>query len=150
MARRYHMTTEGEIEPTLEIASLIDISFLLLIYFMVTSTLQPSEADLGMTLPSEVALPTAVTIDPFVISIDATGTITQNGEEIESDPNRRDLPELYERLKNHKSLSETTGDEQIVVIAAADDSLQQRFVDVANVLAELKISNVTITGFQDP
>jgi len=36
----------------LPIASLIDVVFLLLIYFMVTSSLKKSEADLGITLPT--------------------------------------------------------------------------------------------------
>ena len=39
----------------LQIAPLIDVVFLLLIYFMVTSSLKKSEADLGITLPGSIA-----------------------------------------------------------------------------------------------
>ena len=55
MARRVHSQTRGSDEdPELDISSLIDVSFLLLIYFIVTSTLQKRETDLGITLPSTV------------------------------------------------------------------------------------------------
>ncbi|QQL43946.1 biopolymer transporter ExbD [Sulfuriroseicoccus oceanibius] len=40
-------------EPGLDISSLIDVSFLLLIYFLVTTTLKPKEVDLGFRLPGE-------------------------------------------------------------------------------------------------
>jgi biopolymer transport protein ExbD len=36
----------------LDISSLIDVCFLLLIYFLVTSTIKPRETDLGMALPA--------------------------------------------------------------------------------------------------
>ena len=38
----------------LQIAPLIDVVFLLLIYFMVSSSLKRSEADLGLSLPGQV------------------------------------------------------------------------------------------------
>jgi hypothetical protein len=37
-------------QPALDISSLIDVCFLLLIYFLVTSTITPRETDLGMAL----------------------------------------------------------------------------------------------------
>ena len=37
--------------PSINVASLIDMVFLLLVYFMVAASLQRSEADLGIRLP---------------------------------------------------------------------------------------------------
>ena len=47
---------EELLEPKegLQIAPLIDVVFLLLIYFMVTATLRKSEADIGISLPGTV------------------------------------------------------------------------------------------------
>ena len=50
-----------EESPALEIASLIDMVFLLLIYFMVTASLVKSEGDLGIKLPGLVRQ--AVSVD---------------------------------------------------------------------------------------
>ena len=52
MARHKKFQVEQEPEPELDISSLIDVCFLLLIYFLVTSTITPRETDLGMSLPA--------------------------------------------------------------------------------------------------
>ena len=83
MARRIQLEAEPEDEPELDVASLIDVSFLLLIYFIVTSTLQKQETDLGLTLPSSVASGAPVDIEPVNIKIDGEGNIYWNKEQIE-------------------------------------------------------------------
>ncbi len=50
--RRKRNVHVNDDEPALDISSLIDVCFLLLIYFIVTSTMQPREQDLPMTLPT--------------------------------------------------------------------------------------------------
>ena len=52
MARHKRRAKEAASEPELDISSLIDVCFLLLIYFLVTSTITPREQDLGMSLPA--------------------------------------------------------------------------------------------------
>ena len=62
---RHRRRPVEEAEPVLDMSSLIDVSFLLLIYFLVTSTLDPKEADLGMKLPTtETSAANPVEIDP--------------------------------------------------------------------------------------
>ena len=56
MARHRKYEAEEESDPALDISSLIDVCFLLLIYFLVTSTITPRETDLGMALPSPMPL----------------------------------------------------------------------------------------------
>ena len=61
MNRHNLLSTQGEIFDTkggLQIAPLIDVVFLLLIYFMVTSSLKKSEGDLGITLRHRQTGPT--------------------------------------------------------------------------------------------
>ena len=48
MARHKKSIVQDEGNPELDISSLIDVCFLLLIYFIVTSTITPREQDLGM------------------------------------------------------------------------------------------------------
>ena len=82
MARRKKYEMEPEEEPTLDISSLIDVSFLLLIYFLITSTLQKKEADLGLTLPTQIPNDNPDPIDPVAIKITVDGAIHYDNEEI--------------------------------------------------------------------
>lgn len=137
-------------EPDLDISSLIDCSFLLLIYFLVTSSIDPSETDLGMTLPTQSSNnPTQVKVDQMTIQVSPEGNILLNDEVLETDPDKRTLPMLRERLDQVVAAGKVAGSEPLVVVAADDASKGQRFVDVLNAVAGAGIKNVTITGFQE-
>lgn len=133
-------------------SSLIDVAFLLLIYFLVTSTLDPKEADLGMTMPtSQSDGSTDVEIDQMTITVNALGHIVVNDEVLDSDPDNRDVPLLLDRLSTYAESARLTNSKPMVIIAADDAAKGQRFVDVLNALASdaVKIKNVTISGFTE-
>ena len=143
---------EGDEDPELDISSLIDVSFLLLIYFIVTSTLQKRETDLGLTLPSTVPTESTEPTDPLAIKISVDGAISVDDIEIEGpigDGIASTVPALRTRLKEYKEQTEIVGEKPMVVLAAADDGKTQRFVDVVNALASVKISSITMTGFRE-
>ena len=149
MARRRAIKEE---DPVLDMSSLIDVSFLLLIYFLVTSTLDPKEADLGMTMPTSQAKSTSdVEIDQMEIEVNSSGFIVLNEEVLDTDIESREVPLLLDRLKTYKESASLTGSKPLVVIAADDAAKSQRFIDVLNALAApgVEISNVTISGFTD-
>lgn len=139
-----------EEEPGLDMSSMIDVSFLLLIYFLVTSTLDPKEADLGMTLPTtDSSSASEVEIDQMTIEVNAAGTIVVDDKTLDDDINNRTLPLLDDKLKQYKEAADLTGSQPVVVVAADDESVGQRFIDVLNALAKVEIRNVTITGFAE-
>ena len=149
MARRQ---VETEKDPELDMSSLIDVSFLLLIYFIVTSTLDPKEADLGMTMPTSSGKGgEPVEIDQMTIDVNASGHVVVNEEVLDTDPEVRAVPLLLDRLKTYRQSADLSESEPMVIIAADDASKGQRFIDVLNALAdpEVHISKVTITGFAD-
>jgi len=150
MARRRKAPIEQN--PALDMSSLIDVSFLLLIYFLVTSTLDPKEADLGMTMPtSQSAEPSEVEIDQMTIEVNSSGHIVLNDEVLDTDTDSRDVPLLLDRLKLYVQSAALTQSDPLVIIKADDAARGQRFVDVLNALAdqEVGIQNVTIDGFTD-
>lgn len=152
MARRVHITLEDDDDPELDISSLIDVSFLLLIYFIVTSTLQKRETDLGITLPSTVPTDSTVPVDPLAIKISIDGAITVDDLELEGpvtggEPST--VPALRTRLEEYKTQTELVNEKPMVVLAADDAGKTQRFVDVVNALASVKIQSITMTGFRD-
>lgn len=137
-------------EPELDISSMIDVSFLLLIYFLVTSTIDPKETDLGMKLPTtNTNDATQVKVDQMTIQVSAEGNVVLNDEPLETDATKRDLPLLNERLKQYVDAANLSQFSPLVVVAADDASKGQRFIDVLNSIAKAGIKNVTITGFKD-
>ena len=65
----------------------------------------------------------------------------------EGEPSK--VPALRTRLEEYKEQTELVGEKPMVVLAAADDGKTQRFVDVVNALASVKIQSITMTGFRD-
>lgn len=150
MAGNTKLQIPEEEEPGLDMSSMIDVSFLLLIYFLVTQTLDPKETDLGMTLPTtDSSSASEVEIDQMTITVNAAGAIVVDDKTLDEDVNNRTLAGLDEKLKQYKDAADLTGSQPVVVVAADDSAVGQRFIDVLNALAKVKIHNVTITGFSD-
>lgn len=140
-----------EEDPTLDMSSLIDVSFLLLIYFLVTSTLDPKEADLGMTMPTSQSGSSNVEIDQMTVEVNNVGHIVLNEEVLDTDPETREVPLLLDRLRTYAESARLTDSKPMVIIAADDAAKGQRFIDVLNALADkdVDIKNVTISGFKE-
>ncbi len=137
-------------EPVLDMSPLIDVSFLLLIYFLVTSTLEPRESDLAMTLPGVPRTTTGFIFDPMKIEVSGSGEILVEGEVLDTNTSSRELPLLLDRLKTYAESARLTSTQPRVIIAADDASKGQSFVDVLNTLATrgVEISEVSLEGFE--
>jgi len=153
MARHKHFHSETEIEPQLDISSLIDVCFLLLIYFLVTSTIQPRERDLLMGLPIKGANPPSAAISPMFIRVAEDGSVysgTGPGEQaLDTDPSTRDLPLLSSQLNLYQAAARSAGDEAMVQLYVDGSSSQQRVVDVLNALGGEGIVSVTFMDLVD-
>lgn len=150
MARHKKYEASEESDPALDISSLIDVCFLLLIYFIVTSTITPRESDLGMALPAS-APPSdnQPKIEPFYIKVDPSGAIyTGVGpaqQPMDSDPSVRELPLLVSQLEIYSNAATAASSTPLVQIFADEGSTQQRVIDVLNALAAVGINSVTFT-----
>jgi biopolymer transport protein ExbD len=88
----------------LDISSLIDVSFLLLVFFLAAMTLEKAEAELKMVLPGEG--PGEPMLLPMLeVKVQPSGVILVNEEALEMDEGSRRLPRLYERLEEYKRLA---------------------------------------------
>jgi len=150
MARHKKYEAEQGADPMLDISSLIDVCFLLLIYFIVTSSITPRESDLGMSLPA--AAPPSDSqpkIEPFFIKIDSAGVVyTGVGaaqQAMDGDSSVRDLPLLLSQLEVYNNAARASSSTPLVQIWADEGSTQQRVIDVLNALATIGISSVTFT-----
>lgn len=154
MARHKRYQPDEETEPALDISSLIDVCFLLLIYFLVTSTINPKESDLGMALPSPMSTESRPPIDPMFIKVEASGAIYSGAGNsqmpLDSDVTDRTVPLLATQLKTYADSARASGDTPLVQIWVDGGAMQQRVIDVLNSLAGAGISQVTFTDLVDP
>lgn len=152
MSRRKKGLVPEEDEPELDISSLIDVCFLLLIYFMVTATIQPRESDLGMTLPAGKSSEVPPEISPMLIEIQDDGSIVVNKEEkldLAATGVRRNLPLLEARLDIYKNGAMAANTDPLVQVAVKGEAPQQSVIDVLNCLVGLDIQKVTFTDFSN-
>lgn len=146
MARRKSSNPFPDEEPELNISPLIDVAFLLLIYFLVTTTLMKQEADLGLVLPGvaqEQSRP--VKTDQMMIKITGDGAVMVNDEILDTDPNDRTLTNLNERLQRYAAAASMSGSDAMVVVDCADEVPEQRFIDVLNVCSANGLSHISLT-----
>lgn len=85
----------ARIHSHLDIAPLIDIVFLLLVFFMLTSTFLVPEA-IELELP-ESSSASVTDMTPIIVSLNQTGQLTLNGERIELDQLRMALEPLLKQ-----------------------------------------------------
>jgi biopolymer transport protein ExbD len=133
-------------DPELNVAPLIDMVFLLLVYFMVTASLVKSEGDLSIRLPGAVSQSESVDMpDEQIIEITETGRVFLNGRSFDSETSH-ELPDLYATLLAYNTAARNSKSKAMITIMAADSTKQQRVIDVMNACAAAGIKSVTFSA----
>ncbi len=126
----------------LQIGPLIDVVFLLLIYFIVTSSLKEPEGDLGIRLPGNVQQSTQLQMpDEQIIEISAEGGVNLNNRLWDEGA---DMTDLIDTLRNYKAAAEATGNKAMITIQAADDTRHQRVIDVMSACGQAGIVHLSV------
>jgi biopolymer transport protein ExbD len=122
---------------------MIDMVFLLLVFFMVSAKPIKQESDVNIGLPGTVAQEEVLEIpDEQRIRIEADGTIILNDQPLESALNIH-LPNLTATLKRFKESADANKSEALVTIDPDDKANHQRIVAVMNACAVAQITGVT-------
>lgn len=128
---------EGEFG--LQIAPMLDVMFVLLLFFMVSAGVVAKEAELGVQVPGQAApgAPRPASV-PVVIEIMQDGGIRFNQAPIDSaaDP---ELPQLRARLKALVEADE----KQAVIIRPHPEVRHERLVEVLNACSWSGVSNLS-------
>lgn len=147
MARRKTGMVAEEDEPMLDISSLIDVCFLLLIYFIVTSTIQPREQDLPMTMPSSQPSDEVPDIEPMLISVSPSGAVSVNKAQVDGGTSGRErvYPNLKSTLAEYSAMAKSSEAKPIIQVFVNGDCPQQVVIDVLNCIRGADIQTVTFT-----
>jgi len=128
----------------MQMGPMIDMVFLLLVFFMVTSKPVEPERDIAMGLPGQVSQEEAVDIpDEARVVIEPGGQIVLNEQQLDS-PGSSTLPELVAVLNRFRKAAENARSDALVTVAPHDTVPHQRLVDVLNACAKAGISGVTL------
>jgi biopolymer transport protein ExbD len=125
-----------------QIAPMVDVVFVLLLFFMATAGSQIIERELNISLPSgrggQASGPPPT---PVIIDISADGVVSMNNKAFDT-PVSKELPELRARLKEN---IERFGDKDPVIIRPDDNARQERIIDVLNSAAAAGVKNLTFS-----
>lgn len=137
-------------EDRVDLTPMIDIVFLLLIYFMVTTQLIQEESDMRLQLPAETAPPEQPDNLPSeqIIDILEDGQVLLNGAPVDA-VDSRDMPELSRTLTRLRQADRRMQIDTVVTIQAEDESLHQRSIDVLNACAKAEIRMVSFGAGDD-
>ncbi len=133
-------------EPDLDMAPMIDMTFLLLIYFICSCQLIMPEADLGIRLPGMIAQAASVDMpDEQMIEVRKNGEVLLNDRTFDS-ATSAELPELVVTLTRYRLSAESSGGKALITIMAEDETPHQRVIDVMNACAAAKLKDVSFAG----
>lgn len=128
----------------MQIAPLIDVVFLLLIFFMVTSSLQKFETDLSIQLPGRVQQSEQLAMpDEQIVEILEDGRVMLNNQFYDA-PDSREMPQLTAVLTRFKQASDLANVRALLTIQASGKSHHERVMDVLNAAAGANIAFVSI------
>ncbi len=136
--------TTGDGEFGLQIAPMLDVLFVLLLFFMVCAGAQKHEASIATQTPGKGGADATL---PVRISIDIDGQVTINGapSEASSTPSGDDLPGLIGRLQS--IMQSNPG--QPVIITPSPSTKHQRVIDVLNACAAANVKNLAFGSTSD-
>lgn len=137
------INASGLAEPGFQIAPMLDVVFVIMLFFMVMAGATKMERELAAKLPggplhSGVTLPDA----DVTIRVEEDGAVSLNGEEFDS-PGSKTLPFLGTTLARLAATAGPDGKNLLVTIDAARQARYERIVDVLNALARHQIAHVT-------
>lgn len=148
MASGKHRTVEADnVNLGFQIAPMIDVVFVIMLFFMVMAGAVKKEMELKSQLPGIApASPDAPQEmpDEITVGVEESGAVTLNEEELDQ-PGDKVMPNFINTLKRLKQEADNREAKVIVTIQAEEQAKYERVIDVLNALAVARIANVTFT-----
>ena len=129
--------------PGFQIAPMIDVVFVIMLFFMVMAGAVKVEHELKTTLPgnAETAKETELP-DEVTIGVSETGEITLNEDPV-GPPGDKLLENLYNQMKLMGQAAEQSKTKLLITVQAEENARYDRVINVLDCLAKANITNVT-------
>ena len=128
-----------------QIAPMIDVVFVIMLFFMVMAGAVKVENELNTTLPGTAATDSPTDFpDEQIITIAEDGSVMLNEEPYDT-PQSTTLPNFTATLMRLKQGSDASKTPTVVTIVSARKAKYSRTINVLDALAVAKIDNVTFT-----
>ncbi|HQL09902.1 MAG TPA: biopolymer transporter ExbD [Lentisphaeria bacterium] len=137
---KFHIASDDAVEE-LNISSMVDMTFLLLMYFLVTASLKIEESELRVQIPIDQQMEQQQRVDTpeeVVVDVFENGEIWWNGQPTDSVASD-DLPELKDTLADLRAAYP----EQAVVVRGQRTTQHRRIVSVLNACAYAGIDQIS-------
>lgn len=140
---KHHIQTDST-APGFQIAPMIDVTFVIMLFFMVMASTLKVERELSIQLPKscDPAAPVTFPAEEITIVIEDDGTVTLN-EEVFDTPQDKKLPALTRTLQRVAVSSARQQQKVLVTVEAEEQARYERIMDVLNSLHKAKTHNVT-------
>jgi biopolymer transport protein ExbD len=147
-ASRKHRVLEAEsVNLGFQIAPMIDVVFVIMLFFMVMAGAVKVERELKTTLPGLAPATLDAPQEPpdeIIVTVEETGIVTLNEEEFDR-PDDKVLPNFTNTLMRLKQEADNRNAKVMVTIEAEEQAKYERVIDVLNAMAKARVSNVTFT-----
>jgi len=122
-----------------QIAPMVDVVFVLLLFFMASAGSKVKERELSINLPSGRTTSDGVPSTPIIIDILPDGTVQSSGRVFDT-PVSKEMPALRQWLTE---TIDRFGDKDPVIIKPDLDAKHERVMDVLNSAAAAKVKKLT-------
>ena len=131
-----------------DLTPMIDVVFLLLIFFMVTTTITKEEADLGIQLPTDTkGEPSEELPSRHIVDILPDGSVLFNGSPVASSSEAITLKGLILTLQRVKATADRMKVDTIIEVVADPISPHSKSVEVLDACAAAGIQLVLFGNF---
>ncbi len=141
--RSHRRKPSAEVNLGFQIAPMIDVVFVILLFFIVqASDIQVENAHVTK-LPGTVETKGDTPLpDEIAVRIEDDGQVYLNDDPLDS-PTAKNLPEFASNMNQLRENSDAAKSEVLVTIYANELARYERVVDVLDALSRAKVSNVT-------
>lgn len=147
--KRFDPNTGGDGNLGFQIAPMIDVVFVIMLFFMVMAGAVKVERELNQKLPGTVETGKSVEFtDEILINVNESGEVLLNDEPMDP-PGRRTMPKLTAALMRLKQGADAAKTPVLVTVISEPEAQYARVVDALDALAAAEISNVTFTVTED-
>jgi biopolymer transport protein ExbD len=137
--RAWRAGEEDDRDFGLQIAPLLDLLFVMLLFFMITAGETRQVRELGLKLPAPAGGEAAsVPAAPLRIDIDAAGQVFWNQAPVDA-PRDGALPSLRERLRAAEAAAGNGGTEPLVVVTPHAQTRHERVIAVLSACAAAQV-----------